>query len=111
MSETQANRVETGRNPDGTFKPGVSGNPDGRPKNTLKAFLATKFRNMSDEEKEEWLKKNRIDPELIWKMAEGNPSNATELTGKDGEPLFNNEHKSQGISAVRKILGGNTRNG
>ena len=63
------------RNPDGTFKPGVCGNPKGRPVDTLKAFLAREFREMSDDEKRAWIKENKISGEVVWKMAEGNPSN------------------------------------
>jgi hypothetical protein len=48
--EKPANRKNTGRNPDGTFMPGVSGNPKGRPKDTLKEYIATKLRNMPPEE-------------------------------------------------------------
>ncbi len=77
-----ANREKSGRNTDGTFKPGISGNPDGRPKDTLKAFMAREFRAMDDEEKRKWLKANKIPPEIIWKMAEGNPSNETEIKGE-----------------------------
>jgi hypothetical protein len=82
--EQPANREETGRNPDGTFKPGFSGNPEGRPKDTLKEYIAKKLRDMSEEEKEEFLK--GIPKETQWKMGEGNPSN--ELSGKDGKELI-----------------------
>ncbi len=66
-----ANREDTGRNPDGTFKSGISGNPSGRPKNTLKDYVRQKFMEMDSEEKEEFLKK--ISPDLQWRMGEGNP--------------------------------------
>lgn len=79
-----ANRGETGRNPDGTFKVGVSGNPKGRPKNTLKDYVRQKFMLMTDEEKEDFLEK--IPPEIIWKMGEGNPMQNTDVT-TDGESL------------------------
>lgn len=73
------NREDT-RNPDGTFKPGVSGNPGGRPKNTLKAYLQRKFNKMTDEEYEAWLIEHKVQGIDQWKMAEGNPANATDLT-------------------------------
>jgi len=78
--EEQANNKPE-RDSKGRLLPGNTANPNGRPKNTLKAFLAGKFREMSDEEKEQWLEdnKDRISPEFIWKMAEGNPSNETAL--------------------------------
>ena len=70
------------RNEDGTFKKGVSGNPGGRPKNSLKLHLQTKFAGMDDEQKEAWLKDNKINAELMWRMAEGNPSTNMELSGE-----------------------------
>src|SRR3989338_4684293 len=80
-----ANRENTGRNSDGTFMKGISGNPNGRPKNTLKDYVRKKFMEMSEEEKEEFLKK--VSPETQWKMGEGNPDNNTDLTSK-GEKIF-----------------------
>lgn len=96
--ETPAIRNET-RNPDGTYKPGVSGNPSGRPKNTLKDYLKRKFIEMSDEEKEEFLKK--VQPEVQWKMAEGNPETATDITS-GGEKLAINlvSYKDDSNSSV-----------
>ena len=79
------NRENTGRNSDGTFMKGISGNPNGRPKNTLKDYVRKKFMEMSEEEKEEFLK--GVSPETQWKMGEGNPDNNTDLTSK-GEKIF-----------------------
>ena len=107
--ENPENRKETGRNADGTFKSGVSGNPGGRPKDSLKDYLRKKLSTMTDEQKEEWLKV--IPKELQWRMGEGNPSNATELTGKDGEPLFDDEQRKAGKKAVGDFLTKNTEQG
>jgi hypothetical protein len=72
-----------GRNPDGTFANGHEVLPGaGRPKNTLKDFLRKKFREMTEEQKEEFLKK--IPEELQFRMAEGNP--AQDLTSGE-EPI------------------------
>ncbi len=73
-----ANRNET-RNSDGTFKPGISGNPNGRPTDTLKAFIARKFREMDDEQKQAWIDANKISAIDIWRMAEGNPKQDVDM--------------------------------
>ena len=77
--------IRENRNPDGTFKKGFSGNLSGRPSNTLKDYLKNKFSNMSDEEKEAWLKKHNVPGEIQFRMAEGNPhqTQATEITLPD----------------------------
>ena len=57
------------------FKPGETGNAGGRPKDSIKSFLANKLAKMTDKQKEAWLKRMKIGGELQWKMAEGNPTN------------------------------------
>lgn len=65
------------RNSDGTFPKGISGNPAGRPKGkSLKEFWRQRFANMTDEEKAEFSLK--VDPKLLWLMAEGNPAQSSE---------------------------------
>ena len=53
------------------FKPGQSGNPGGRPKGSksLKTFAQEMLRDMSDEEKLEYMK--GLDKKIIWEMGEG----------------------------------------
>jgi len=80
------NRLDTGRNPDGTFVKGESGNPGGRPRGGLKDYDRQRFIDMSDEEKEKFLK--TISPELRYKMAEGNPPQVVE--GNKDKPLIIN---------------------
>lgn len=68
------------------FMPGVSGNPGGRPKGTLKDYVRKKFMEMSDQDKEEWLKENKIQGIDQWKMGEGLPENKTDITS-NGETI------------------------
>ena len=68
------------------FKPGQSGNPGGKKPGTksLKTWLREYFEGLDDNEKMEFFK--NIDPELAWKMAEGNPQTNTDLTS-DGKAI------------------------
>jgi hypothetical protein len=68
------------RDEKGRLLPGNTANPKGRPKGkTLKEYQAEKFRMMSDEEKEEYLRD--MPKSERWRMAEGNPKNDMELSG------------------------------
>ena len=71
---------------DTQFKPGAAwtGNAGGRPKNTLKDHLRKKFKDMTDEERDEFL--GKVSPEVKFKMAEGNPDSQTDVTS-GGEPI------------------------
>ena len=42
------------------FPKGVSGNPGGRPKGTMKDYLSRKFQALSDDEKEQFLKTHKV---------------------------------------------------
>jgi len=54
------------------WKPGQSGNPNGRPLGrTLKEWAKEFLMELPDEEKLAFLKE--LPPEIVWKMAEGNP--------------------------------------
>src|SRR3990172_1297220 len=90
MSENEINmpeQQENNRNPDGTFKEGMSGNPQGRPKGKgLKEYDREKFAKMTDEEKEEFLK--TIANEMRYRMAEGNPKQDSEISGSAEMPFL-----------------------
>lgn len=77
MEDNVENNAETTKKPGGVtgkgFMPGQSGNPGGRPKDTLKAFIARELRDMDDDQKREWLKTHKITGIDMWKMGEGNP--------------------------------------
>lgn len=68
------------------WKKGQSGNLKGRPKGvTMKEYVRDYLAKMTDEERDEWL--DGIPKIEIFKMAEGNPATATDITSK-GEKIL-----------------------
>ena len=59
--------------------PGGPGRPTGK---SLKEYQAEQFRLMTDEQKKEWLEDNKVNPEIRWRMAEGNPATNEDLSGE-----------------------------
>lgn len=97
--EEPEKQVENWRNPDGTLKPGhppMGGRPKGK---SLKEYWKQRFAQMTDEEKEDFSKK--VAPDLLWKMAEGNP--ATKVGPEEDE---NGEPKA----ILVKFIDGNSEN-
>ena len=81
------------------WKPGQSGNPNGRPKEkTLKEYVREFLSSMTEKERKEYL--IGMDKHVIWKMAEGNP--AQDLTS-GGEkikivPIYSGASINNGIA-------------
>jgi hypothetical protein len=87
VGEEKPETTGESRNPDGTFKQGISGNPAGRPKGSgmsLKEYASRKLKDMTEEEKESFLKD--MPKDIIWKMSEGMPKQDTDITS-GGEKL------------------------
>ena len=76
------------------FKKGQSGNFEGRPKGkTLKEYCRHFLSKQTPEERQIFL--DGLPKEIIWKMAEGNPKQDTEMSGEITvvKPLLDNVRK------------------
>ena len=84
MSEELNNlpdKQESNRDNLGRWRPGFSGNLNGRkPGKSLKEFSKDYLAKLTDKEKDDWLA--GLPREIIWRMAEGQPKQDTELSGE-----------------------------
>lgn len=71
------------------FMPGVSGNPSGRPKGSMKDYLKRKFSEMSDDERETFLKDYKVDGKAQIEFAEGKAKQDLELSGEVKSKIIN----------------------
>lgn len=82
----------TGEKQDTKFKPGVSGNPAGRPKGSVS--IVTRIKQKFEENPEyfdEWVNKLLEDPKLraeVMRQIDGSPKQT--IAGVDGEPIVIN---------------------
>lgn len=84
------------------FMPGQSGNPGGRPKDTMKQYLRQKFSDLTPEQKEAWLISNNVSGEFQLRMGEGNPTEDKNITIKVPTPILGGS--SQAITAEASVL-------
>ena len=69
------------------FKKGEVANPNGRPKGkTMKEFAREFLLAMTDEDKIEFM--NSLDPDIVWKMAEGTPPQDIRVSGEIRMPIY-----------------------
>ena len=91
QEQSQPDKQEEIRNPDGTFKAGISGNLNGRPKGkTLKEFAREWYLNKTDEEKKTYLENlERERAGFAWEMAEGKAKQDVDLNAEITSKIIN----------------------
>ena len=69
------------------FKKGEVANPAGRPKGkTMKEFAREFLLAMTDEDKINFM--NSLEPDVVWKMAEGTPPQDVNIHGEIRMPIY-----------------------
>lgn len=83
------------------WQKGQSGNPKGGPKGKrLKTFAAEVLEQMSGDDKAAFLK--TLDPEIVWRMAEGNPHSTADVVTRNIAEVLN--ELEDGNKAIRQGL-------
>ncbi len=67
---------------DTQFKPGVSGNPGGRPKGTMKDYLRRFFIEMDDNQKAAFLKSHKVTGKDMIEFGEGKAKQDLDIKGE-----------------------------
>jgi hypothetical protein len=90
------------------WKKGQSGNPKGRPPGkSLKVWVREYFEQLPEEGKIEFL--NKIDPEIAWRMGEGNPQSDVDVKSGGKSFLDNEDAKRKSKKAIWEVIGDNFR--
>lgn len=77
------------------FKKGISGNPKGKPRGSLKEFARKYIKGLNPDDKRKFL--NSLPTDFVWRMSEGNPKQDTDITsGGKPIPLLNYVRNNDG---------------
>lgn len=104
--------IQTNNSKPWLFKKGQSGNPNGRPKGSvsLKEWARIYLRDLDDEEKIAFIE--GLPKDIIWKMAEGNPKQDTDLTSGGKSIVIDKETREKMDTVIAPFLNditGNTK--
>lgn len=89
------------------WKPGQSGNPAGRPKGkTMKEYVRDMLQSLTDTERIAFLAS--LPNDVIWKMAEGNPTEDKNITVKVPIPLLGGITQLDAIEQQKVLEDGHT---
>ena len=92
MEETSSEQPNNSKVPeqlkDHAWKKGQSGNPGGRPKGTMKNYLGRKFQEMSDEDKEAFVKEHKLSGKDQIEFGEGKPKQDIDIEANISGPSY-----------------------